>query len=176
MELLDAIELIQHPSIPKERKTNWADLGCGDGLFTRALVHLLLPGSKVFAVDSNQKVLTRMEGPSVDVTIEKIKADFVGDDLPFHNLDGLLMANALHFVRDQVGFLKKAGGWLKPGGCFLIVEYDTDRANPWVPYPLSYKTLSGLFKQLGYSKMEKWHERSSLYNRAPIYSAFIPTR
>jgi hypothetical protein len=51
------------------------------------------------------------------------------------------MANALHFVRDQTGFLERAGKWLKPHGCFLLVEYDTDLRNPWEPYPLSFSTL-----------------------------------
>jgi hypothetical protein len=28
---------------------------------------------------------------------------------------------------------------LKPRGCLIIVEYGSDRGNPWVPHPFSYE-------------------------------------
>lgn len=169
MELNEAMELIRYEGIAGAGSTVWADLGCGAGLFSRALSGLLFPGSTVYAID---KEPVRVEGKN-GVTIEPLQMDFVTSELPLQNLDGILMANSLHYVSDQPAFIRKAGRYLKAGGCFLIVEYDTDKANPWVPYPLSYHSLLRLFHQEGYTTIQRLHERASVYGRANIYSVVI---
>jgi SAM-dependent methyltransferase len=173
MELQQAIELIRCDHLVQNKATTWADLGCGTGLFTRALAQFLQPGSTVYAVDSNKDAISKIGPLPGGVVLEKLPADFVRDALPFHNLAGILMANALHFVRDKPSFLQKAKKWLQPGGCFLLVEYDTDRANPWVPYPLPFEALRPLFTPLGFPGVEKLQERPSVYHRSPIYAAWI---
>ena len=47
-------------------------------------------------------------------------------------LDGLVAANSLHFVaRDrQVEAIRGLAAHLRPGGAFVVVEYDADRGNP----------------------------------------------
>lgn len=50
MQIQEAIELIQTAELKREQAT-WADLGCGTGLFSVALSHLLPPHSKIYAVD-----------------------------------------------------------------------------------------------------------------------------
>jgi len=54
-------------------------------------------------------------------------------------LDGLVAANSLHFVprAEQVAVVARLASYLKPTGTFLIVEYDADSGNPWVPHPFS---------------------------------------
>jgi SAM-dependent methyltransferase len=173
MDLQHAIELIRSDRLITDKASTWADLGCGTGLFTRALAHFLAPGSLIYAVDARKSALSKLEPPTNSVKIEKLKADFVKEELPFQDLDGILMANALHFVRDQEGFVALAGKWLQPNGCFLLVEYNTDKANPWVPYPLSFATLQKLFEALGYGEIEKLGERPSIYHRASIYAALV---
>ena len=49
------------------------------------------------------------------------------------------MANSLHFERDQLTVLRRVGGYLRPAGHLVIVEYDAERGNPWVPHPISYR-------------------------------------
>ena len=169
MELNEAMELIRYEEIAGAGSSAWADLGCGSGLFSRALSGLLLPGSTVYAID---KEPVRIEGEN-GVTIKPLQMDFVANELPLRDLDGILMANSLHYVSDQPAFIRKAGSYLKTGGSFLIVEYDTDKANPWVPYPLSYHTLLRLFHRAGYTTIQRLHERASVYRRANIYSVLI---
>lgn len=169
MELNEAIELIQYEGIAGPGASAWADLGCGSGLFSRALSGLLQAGSTVYAVDKEPVSLESNNG----VTIKPLQLDFVANDLPLQNLDGILMANSLHYVKDQHAFIKKAAACLKAGGSFLIIEYDTDKANPWVPYPLSYHTLLKLFHRAGYPNISRLHEHASIYGRANMYSALI---
>ena len=37
------------------------------------------------------------------------------------------------------GVVRGLTGLLKPGARFVIVEYDADRGNPWVPHPISHR-------------------------------------
>lgn len=99
--------------------------------------------------------------------------DFTREPWPFANLDGILMANALHYVRDQPAFIDRCAAALTSGGSFVIVEYDTDAANPWVPYPLSRSSLASLFAGAGYPHLEPLGSRPSLYGRARLYAARI---
>jgi ubiquinone/menaquinone biosynthesis C-methylase UbiE len=172
MELQDAIQLIRNSHIQHIEQTAWADLGCGTGLFTQALSTLLKEGSTIYAVDKNEASLKKIK-PQSSINIEKVVADFVRNELNFQNLDGILMANSLHFVKDKVSFLNKISHHLKSSGCYLIVEYDMDRSNPWVPYPVSFSSVQKLFHDLGNFSIHKIHEIPSRYNRANIYSALL---
>lgn len=169
MELSQAISLINHKSFLNNQPTIWADLGCGSGLFTLALAYLLKPGSKIFAIDKNISTLKKLQSPN----IENLQADFITEELDIHNLDGILMANSLHYVKDKIAFIHKIEKYFKSDGSFLIVEYDMDKPNPWVPYPLSFASLEILFGKLGYNFVDKINELPSRYNRAKIYSVFI---
>ena len=172
MILKDAIELIKLDRIyDTDGPQTWADLGCGEGLFTQALTHLLNPGSHIYAVDITKP------GPIPsynNVLVESRIYDFVKDDLPFLPLDGILMANSLHYVSDKKSFLNKLSFILKPTACLIIVEYDTDTPiKNWVPYPLSFQSLQILFRQAGYETIIPIGKRASVYGRANIYSAVI---
>ena len=85
-----------------------------------------------------------------NLTIETIVADFRHDlDLP--QLDGLVAANSLHFVprSDQVAVIARLARHLKPGGTFVVVEYDADSGNHWVPNPFSAQSWPGLAASSG---------------------------
>ena len=64
-------------------------------------------------------------------------------------LDGLVMANSLHFVRDKDPVVEAIRGYLKPNGRIIIVEYNTDRANQWIPYPISFGNWCKLADRCG---------------------------
>src|SRR5437660_3680682 len=78
----------------------WADLGSGTGAFTLALADLIGPTGHIYSVDRDRTSLREQERtmqvsfPAVHV--EYILADFTQQiDLPL--LDGIVMANSLHF-------------------------------------------------------------------------------
>jgi SAM-dependent methyltransferase len=125
-----------------ERGGTWADVGAGEGAFTLALADLLGAGGRIVAIDRDTRALRSNEAavrsrfPAVEYTA--VAADLTGPlDLP--ELDGLVAANSLHYVpRDrQVAVIAKLAGHLRPGGRFIVVEYDSDRGNTWVPHPFS---------------------------------------
>ena len=132
----------------------WADLGSGKGAFTLALADLLGPGAVIHSLDRDESALATqrqaMEARFPDASVEYRRADFTGAvDLP--PLDGVLMANSLHFVQAKEPVLARVSGWLRPGGRLLVVEYDSDRGNTWVPHPMSYRTWEALAARAGFS-------------------------
>lgn len=173
MELSAALRLVRHQRLLAPHPARWADLGCGTGLFTTALAQLLPEGSTIYAVDRSRGALAGVPPPAKGIRLEKQLADFATEDLSLPPLDGVLMANSLHYVKDQDTFLARARGWLKAEGCFLVIEYDTGEANQWVPYPVPFAALARRFGALGYRSIEKIAERPSVYRRAPIYSALV---
>jgi len=172
MDIREAISLIETDDIIKDKPTSWADLGCGKGLFTHALAALLSPGSTVFAIDKNISSFQENLFPG-HVTIQPMESDFVQDDLKLQKLDGILMANSLHFIRNKKLLIEKLIPWFRKVPVFLLVEYDTDRSNPWVPYPQSFITLKEFFTEMGFGVIKKINEKKSLYRSGKMYSAFI---
>jgi hypothetical protein len=69
--------------------------------------------------------------------------------------------------------LQKIKLTLRPNGRLIIVEYNTDKPNPWVPYPLSFLSLKKLTQAAGFDSTTKLDEEPSLFNRSTIYSAVM---
>ncbi len=127
----------------------WADFGSGQGAFTLALAELIGQSGTIYSVDKDRGALRRQEQAGKNrfpgLTAYYIKADFTKPlDLPL--LDGLVIANALHFLQYKDKAIQLLANYLRPGGRFLMVEYNTDRGNTWVPHPLwsSTKTTKHL--------------------------------
>ena len=172
MELSDAVSLLENPTFAALPPTMWADLGCGDGTFTLALAELLLPGSMIHAMDRDGRALRKIPREHNGVQITTHRGDFTSGAWPFGDLDGILMANALHYVADQPRFIRACETHLRSRR-FLIVEYDTDTANRWVPYPISKTTLTTLFTTAGYSSVKFLGSRRSVFRRAALYGALV---
>lgn len=119
MDIKDAIQLITHPSFSTKNKKAWADLGCGTGTFTLALASILGEESTLHAVDSNDSSLKKIPDYYNQVNIKKLNADFVRTNLPVHQIDGVLMANSLHYVKDKEVFLGKLKSHLADDACFF---------------------------------------------------------
>lgn len=173
MQQSQAIEMLSVPDLRDDRAHVWVDLGSGSGTFTLALAEYLTPESQIFAVDKDASSLNNIPDQFNHVNIEKRQTDFLDIEFPSESLDGILIANSLHYVQCQEVFIDRVKQYLKPDGCFLIVEYDTDKSNSWIPYPLGFDRLKQLFKHEGFSSIRKIHEKPSRYNRSNLYSAII---
>ncbi len=155
----------------------WADLGSGRGAFTLALADLVGPGGRIYSIDKDGGALREQEqalrGQFPDVPVQSIRADFTRPlDLP--PLDGIVMANALHFHRDKEPIVRRLCGYLKPGGRLILVEYNADHGNPWVPYPLSFESWQALARKSGFATTRLLARVPSRFLRE-IYSALSET-
>ena len=171
MTVPEAFGLLLPAGWDRNTPARWADLGCGSGLFTEALARLLPPRSVVHAVDTDAAALLKI--PDVpDRHFSRVCADFTEFPWPFApGLDGLLMANSLHYVEDKRGFLEKAVSYLGPEGRVLLVEYDTTAGNPWVPFPLPFIAAVQLFEEGGFARVRRLGERPSRYRNGNLYAA-----
>jgi ubiquinone/menaquinone biosynthesis C-methylase UbiE len=150
MDHRDHVELLR-PGVPNPGGA-WADLGSGAGAFTLALAELAGPDATIHSVDRDAGALRRqratMEAMFPGHDVRYIVADFTAA-LELPPLDGLVMANSLHFQRDRDAAVRRATHYLRSGGTFILVEYDADRGNPWVPHPLSFATWQRTAARLG---------------------------
>jgi ubiquinone/menaquinone biosynthesis C-methylase UbiE len=142
----------------------WADLGAGEGAFTLALATLLGPDAHITAVDKDARALG-----AIGHGIETRVADFTRP-LELRDLDGIVMANSLHFVRDKGPVLQAVKQMLKPSGRLVLIEYGSDRGNPWVPHPISFETWRRLADEAGLPGTVLLHTVPSRY-LGSIYSA-----
>jgi len=154
----------------------WAELGAGEGTFTRALAELLGAGGVVLAVDrepSAVRALTALARTSpAGATIEAIAADFTAP-LALPPLDGVLLANALHFVpaTEQGALLARLARMLVPGGRIVLVEYENRAPSRWVPYPVSLARFEALADEAGLTAPREVGRRRSRYG-GTMYAAW----
>lgn len=144
----------------------WADLGAGWGRFTLALAELIGEGGVVHAVDKTKRDLQSVEqsARTSSASVRILERDFT-KPLGLDNLDGILLANSLHYVRNQRRLLGQLMLAVKPGGQLVIIEYETRRANPWIPFPVAFKRLGELNTKVGLPLPRKVHTRASSFGR-----------
>jgi ubiquinone/menaquinone biosynthesis C-methylase UbiE len=97
----------------------WADFGSGDGAFTLALRDVAGPEVEIYSIDKDGGRLREQErnlhARFPGSHIHFIRSDFTRS-LELPPLDGLIMANSLHYFRDKEKVLRHAVSYLKPGG------------------------------------------------------------
>src|SRR5262245_41283438 len=113
MRRRDAIDMLTDSGLEALGPTIWADLGCGEGTFTVALADLLASGSIVHAIDLDGSALRRIPSLHKGVQIARHRRNFIEQPWPFHGLDGILMANSLHYVENQAAFIRACESQMK---------------------------------------------------------------
>jgi SAM-dependent methyltransferase len=151
----------------------WADFGSGEGAFTLALADLLGPTGSIYTVDRDGRAsevqLSALRRAFPNVRVTALVADFT-NPLELPALDGIVMANSLHFQRDKLAVLRLVGGYLRPTGRLILVEYDTDHGNPWVPFPLSFRSWAAVAAEAGFRETRRLASVPSRF-LGSIYSA-----
>jgi ubiquinone/menaquinone biosynthesis C-methylase UbiE len=156
----------------------WADFGAGSGAFILALRELAGPDVELIAIDRDraglQTLRATMEQRFPDTRLRLLEADMAGR-LTLPPLDGIVTANAIHYVPDQKALLRRWKDYLKPEGRLIVVEYDTETGNRWVPYPLSFASLGEVAWAAGFAAPVLLAARPSRW-LGRIYSALaFPT-
>jgi ubiquinone/menaquinone biosynthesis C-methylase UbiE len=156
----------------------WADIGAGSGAFTLALRDLAGPDVDLIAVDRDRAGLqilrTTMERRFPGTRLRLLEADMAGH-LALPPLDGIMAANAIHNIPDQKALLRRWKDYLKPEGRLIVVEYDAETGNRWVPYPLSFASFGEIARAAGFAAPVLLATRPSRW-LGRIYSALaFPT-
>jgi SAM-dependent methyltransferase len=172
MYIAEATELIRTETMSGARAQTWSDLGCGTGTFTLALATLLPKGSVIHAIDKDARSLSRIPDQHEEVTIRKEVVDLSENDLFFPAVDGVLMANFLHFVEEQGAFIENLR---RLAGRLLIVEYEGRPRSQWVPYPLGFSGLRDLLLKRGFTDVAKVGTRASRFG-GELYSVLAKQR
>lgn len=174
MNTRDAVALIA--DAVGEHGGIWADLGAGSGTFTRALAELLGTDGRVYAVDRDHgavAALRRLAHAKAGRVIP-VRGDFTSSlELPglTQPLHGILLANALHFLRDAGAVLARLVELLRPGGRVVLVEYDRRSASLWVPHPTPIASLAALSREAGLTPFTVTATRPSAY-QGVLYAAY----
>ena len=161
----DHVNLIKN-GIPRSSGGMWADFGSGHGAFTLALAELIGQDGTIYSIDRDRGALAQqaqqMKQLFPRVVLNTLPADFTQAlDLP--KLDGIIMANSLHFIADKLPLLEQVIGYLKPQGRLILVEYNTNSGNRWVPYPLTYTLWEGLAQEAGFASTMLLNTRQSSF-------------
>lgn len=151
MDHADHVGLIRAGIEGKARR--WLELGAGRGAFTLALADLLGPAAEIVAIDRDNGDLATlaetMRHRFPEARLTTAVADF-SRALPLEpGFNGLLAANSLHFVRDPAAVIEGVRPLLRPGARIVVVEYDSDSGNRWVPFPFSYGTWQAIAERAG---------------------------
>ncbi len=111
----------------------------------------------------------RLADSFAGVRVTPLVADFT-HPMGLPPLDGIVMANSLHFVRDKLAVLRQVRDSLRPAGRLVLVEYEADHGNPWVPYPLTFRSWATLAATAGFRETRQLGSVPSRF-LGSIYSA-----
>ena len=149
----DHVELLR--GAVTEQSGRWADFGSGDGAFTLALRELLGPDTEIYSIEKDRARLNEQHrnfrSKFSKSNVLFMDADF-SEPLDLAALDGLVIANALHFFSDKASVVWQLRKYLKPNGRFVVVEYDVDEGNQWVPFPISFNSFRALAPKTGFAE------------------------
>jgi len=155
----------------------WADLGSGRGAFTLALAQCLGTNGEIYSVDLDQRALNtqqeRMASRFPHNVVHYLRGDFT-HALSLPPLNGIVMANSLHFVQEKAPVLEGIRALLQPEGRLVLVEYELTCGNYAIPYPLTYAQWKQLATACGFAHTARLMTRPSRV-WGEIYSAVSVT-
>jgi ubiquinone/menaquinone biosynthesis C-methylase UbiE len=102
-----------------------ADLGAGTGYFTRRLAKAVAPAGRVYAVDIQPEMLSRLRENMEKAgarNVEIILGETDDPKLPRNSLDWILIVNTYHELQQPKATLAKMREALKPSGKVAVVE------------------------------------------------------
>lgn len=171
MDHNDHVDLIQNGVTPP--RGTWADFGSGRGAFTLALADVLGKAGEIHSIDRDRGKLEtqkrRMAQRFPEVKVHYLVADY-REPLELPALEGIVIANALHFQEEKGPVLALLHQYLRPSGTLILIEYNADHGNHWVPHPLSFPSWKKLAAKYGFQDTQLLETKPSSF-LGEIYAA-----
>ena len=104
-----------------------ADIGSGGGYFTYNFAQAVGDKGRVYAVDTNQELLSFIKKKAAEQGLTNIVTLHTSSDhpdLPTHLFDMIFLRNVTHHLSDRVHYFKNLKEALKPQGTIVIIEYN----------------------------------------------------
>ncbi len=139
-----------------------ADLGTGSGHYAISAGHIVGPTGRVYAVDIQEDILTRLTAEAKVrglTNIETIWADFEhleGTTLRPRVLDAVVLSNTLFQLEKKEGALAEIKRILKPGGKLLVVDWmeSFGGIGPHKEHVVPEAEAEALFIKAGFTKLK----------------------
>jgi len=102
-----------------------ADIGSGGGYFTLRFAEIVGEEGKVYAVDTDEKLLEFVKNSAKQKGMNNIITVLAKDklELPKESLNFVFMRNVTHHISNRVSYFKNLKKFLKPYGKVVIIEY-----------------------------------------------------
>lgn len=106
-----------------------ADLGSGAGFYSIALAKAVGPSGRVYAVDIQKELLSKIQTDAAAQGVHNIKLVWgdldepEGTKLPDRSVDRATITNTLFQIENKDAFIEEAHRILKPGGKLLFVDW-----------------------------------------------------
>lgn len=102
------------------------DIGCGTGPLEKRLLEKA-PQLTIVGIDISADMLERAQkklAPFPNISLKE--GDFLKMDLPDNHFDIVFSLSNFHYFRNPLPLLKKIGQSLKPGGLFILIDWNRD--------------------------------------------------
>ncbi|HRH27010.1 MAG TPA: methyltransferase domain-containing protein [Parcubacteria group bacterium] len=106
-----------------------ADLGAGSGHYSMAIARALASTGKVYAIDINKDILTRLKNNAVKENLYNIEVvwgdvdNIKGTKLRDYAVDMVFACNIMFQIENKSDFIKEIKRILKPGGKAVIIDW-----------------------------------------------------
>jgi predicted methyltransferase len=132
-----------------------ADIGAGDGYFTRRFARAVSPGGKALGLEVSSSDVASMQRDAESLGLDSYEAMLVESDDPGlepGSVDVVFLCNAYHHLRNRVDYFKAVSGGLKKDGRVVIVDFYNKRMEVGPPpgHTLSREVVLEEMKEAGY--------------------------
>lgn len=162
-----------NPNGIPETGGTWADFGSGTDAFTLALAEIVGRDAHLYSIDQQDSAL-RQQKQTMRRTFPELKVEYIvanytkSLDLP--NLDGIVMANTLHFQRHKDGVLQLVYRYLRPGGAVYPGVIQHRSGQSLGSHPFSYESWATMAHRNGFVDTQLLAIRPSRF-MGEIYAA-----
>ncbi len=139
---------------------NVADIGAGTGYFNRRLAGAVGPEGKVYAVDTEPKMIEYMTDRAAKEKTPNVLPVLAAPDdpkLPEAGVDVVLICDTYHHINDRLDYFQRIKKTLRSGGRIAIVDFHK-RPLPVGPPPehkLPREHVVAEFEKAGYRLQEE---------------------